>query len=78
MPIAVFKLCSPCDSSPHVCRGHTRIVVVSSMAAVVPAPGQAVYSATKLASHGYFLTLQSELNDRYSLYQSPHTVASSV
>ncbi len=34
------------------------------MAAVVPAPGQAMYSATKLAMHGYFSTLQSELNDR--------------
>ncbi|CAL8465292.1 g4827 [Coccomyxa elongata] len=45
-------------------RGHCRIVVVSSMAAVVPAPGQAMYSATKLALHGYFATLQSELNDR--------------
>lgn len=46
-------------------RGHCRIVVVSSMAAVVPAPGQAMYSATKLALHGYFATLQSELNDRH-------------
>ncbi len=45
-------------------RGHCRIVVVSSMAAVVPAPGQAMYSATKLALHGYFATLQSELNSR--------------
>lgn len=38
------------------------------MAAVVPAPGQAMYSATKLALHGYFATLQSELNDRQALF----------
>lgn len=51
----------------RVRRGHCRIVVVSSMAAVVPAPGQAMYAATKLALHGYFQTLQSELNDRHAL-----------
>ena len=28
------------------------------------AAGQAVYSATKLALHGYFQTLQSEVSDR--------------
>ena len=26
-----------------------------------------MYSATKLALHGYFLTLQSELNDRCAI-----------
>ena len=61
-PIALTRAALPFLLS----RGHCRIVVVSSMAAVVPAPGQAVYSGTKLALHGYFATLQSELNDRCS------------
>ena len=59
-PIALTRAALPFLLS----RGHCRIVVVSSMAAVVPAPGQALYSGTKLALHGYFSTLQSELNDR--------------
>ncbi|EIE23214.1 NAD(P)-binding protein [Coccomyxa subellipsoidea C-169] len=59
-PIALTRAALPFLLS----RGHCRIVVVSSMAAVVPAPGQAMYSATKLAMHGYFSTLQAELNDR--------------
>ena len=109
-PLALTRAALPFLLSRRRCR----IVVVSSMAAVVPAPGvlprpphalcrafaacsaldwcsqpflppgapniwpgsqhslwhmllgagQAVYSATKLALHGYFQTLQSELNDR--------------
>ena len=59
-PIALTRAALPFLLS----RRHCRIVVVSSMAAVVPAPGQAIYSGTKLALHGYFSTLQSELNDR--------------
>ncbi|CAL5222280.1 g4619 [Coccomyxa viridis] len=59
-PIALTRAALPFLLS----RGHCRIVVVSSMAAAVPAPGQALYSGTKLALHGYFSTLQSELNDR--------------
>ena len=45
-------------------KGSGHIVVVSSMAAVVPAPGQATYAATKCALTGYYLTLLSELCDR--------------
>ena len=59
-PIALTRAALPFLLS----RGHCRIVVVSSMAAICPAPGQAIYSGTKLALHGYFSTLQSELNDR--------------
>lgn len=62
-PIALTRAALPFLLS----RRHCRIVVVSSMAAVVPAPGQAIYSGTKLALHGYFSTLQSELNDRQAL-----------
>ncbi|KAK2996423.1 hypothetical protein RJ639_026456, partial [Escallonia herrerae] len=40
-------------------RGH--LVVMSSAAGKTPAPGQAVYSATKFALNGYFHTLRSEL-----------------
>ena len=66
-PIALTRAALPFLLS----RRHCRIVVVSSMAAVVPAPGQAIYSGTKLALHGYFSTLQSELNDRSAFGQSP-------
>ena len=59
-PIALTRAALPFLLS----RRKGRLVVVSSMAAAVPAPGQAVYSGTKLALHGYFATLQSELNDR--------------
>ncbi|XP_065874917.1 uncharacterized protein [Euphorbia lathyris] len=40
-------------------RGH--FVVMSSAAGKVPAPGQAVYSASKFALNGYFHSLRSEL-----------------
>ncbi len=36
-------------------------MAVSSMAAVVPAPGQALYSASKAALNAYLATLQTEL-----------------
>ncbi|KAK7340392.1 hypothetical protein VNO77_21094 [Canavalia gladiata] len=42
-------------------RGHGHFVVMSSAAGKTPAPGQAVYSATKHALNGYFHTLRSEL-----------------
>uniref|UniRef100_A0A7N0UKX7 Ketoreductase domain-containing protein n=1 Tax=Kalanchoe fedtschenkoi TaxID=63787 RepID=A0A7N0UKX7_KALFE len=42
-------------------RGFGHFVVMSSAAGKTPAPGQAVYSATKHALNGYFHTLRSEL-----------------
>lgn len=49
----------------HVhCRRKGRLVVVSSMAAKVPSPGQAVYSAAKMAVWGYFTSLATELADK--------------
>eukprot|EP01023_Acetabularia_acetabulum_P015147 TRINITY_DN1734_c0_g1_i1.p1 TRINITY_DN1734_c0_g1~~TRINITY_DN1734_c0_g1_i1.p1 ORF type:complete len:341 (+),score=41.84 TRINITY_DN1734_c0_g1_i1:326-1348(+) len=42
--------------------GH--LVVVSSMAAKVPSPGQSVYAGTKSALHGFFNSLQTELADQ--------------
>ncbi|CAM8963780.1 unnamed protein product [Rhodiola kirilowii] len=42
-------------------RGSGHFVVMSSAAGKTPAPGQAVYSATKHALNGYFHTLRSEL-----------------
>lgn len=39
-------------------------VVVASMSAVVPSPGQAVYAAAKSGVRGYFASLSSELSDR--------------
>lgn len=45
-------------------QGGCHIVVMGSMAGVVPAPGQAVYSACKTALVGYFGSLQSELAAR--------------
>lgn len=52
------------------------IVVVGSMAGVVPAPGQAVYSACKTALKGYFGSLQSELAARWdsAVYRAEHCV----
>mmetsp|Transcript_22461 Transcript_22461/g.62024 ORF Transcript_22461/g.62024 Transcript_22461/m.62024 type:complete len:328 (+) Transcript_22461:177-1160(+) len=40
-----------------------RIVVVASMAAKVPSPGQSIYSACKMALYGYFSSLATELAD---------------
>ncbi|KAJ7978285.1 Dehydrogenase/reductase SDR family protein [Quillaja saponaria] len=42
-------------------RGRGHFVVMSSAAGKTPAPGQAVYSASKHALNGYFHTLRSEL-----------------
>ncbi|XWS65211.1 hypothetical protein CRYUN_Cryun05aG0073000 [Craigia yunnanensis] len=42
-------------------RGRGHFVVMSSAAGKIPAPGQAVYSASKYALNGYFHTLRSEL-----------------
>ncbi|GAB4835366.1 hypothetical protein Ancab_000276 [Ancistrocladus abbreviatus] len=42
-------------------RGRGHFVVMSSAAGKTPAPGQAVYSASKFALMGYFHTLRSEL-----------------
>ncbi|XP_059665620.1 uncharacterized protein LOC132311632 isoform X1 [Cornus florida] len=42
-------------------RGRGHFVVMSSAAGKSPAPGQAVYSASKYALNGYFHTLRSEL-----------------
>ncbi|KAJ8420820.1 hypothetical protein Cgig2_022636 [Carnegiea gigantea] len=42
-------------------RGRGHFVVMSSAAGKVPAPGQAVYSASKFSLNGYFHSLRSEL-----------------
>lgn len=42
-------------------RGKGHFVVMSSAAGKTPAPGQAIYSASKFALNGYFHTLRSEL-----------------
>ncbi|KAK4706603.1 hypothetical protein R3W88_033835 [Solanum pinnatisectum] len=42
-------------------RGRGHLVVMSSAAGKTPAPGQAVYSASKFAVNGYFHSLRSEL-----------------
>ncbi|XP_043711687.1 dehydrogenase/reductase SDR family member 7 [Telopea speciosissima] len=42
-------------------RGKGHFVVMSSAAGKVPTPGQAVYSASKHALHGYFHSFRSEL-----------------
>ena len=50
---------------PHLLRqGHGHHVVIASMAALVPSPGQAVYSAGKSAVRAYFLSMASELYAR--------------
>ncbi|KAJ0681591.1 putative oxidoreductase [Helianthus annuus] len=47
---------------PHMLkRGRGHFVVMSSAAGKAPAPGQAVYSASKFALNGYFHSLRSEL-----------------
>ncbi|KAL8517823.1 hypothetical protein ACS0TY_009221 [Phlomoides rotata] len=51
--------------TPHMLkRGKGHFVVMSSAAGKTPAPGQAVYSASKFAVNGYFHSLRSELNRR--------------
>lgn len=48
--------------APHMLRqGGGHFVVMSSAAGKTPAPGQAVYSASKFALNGYFHSLRSEL-----------------
>ncbi|XP_058756121.1 uncharacterized protein LOC131629352 [Vicia villosa] len=42
-------------------RGKGHFVVMSSAAGKTPAPGQAIYSASKFALNGYFHSLRSEL-----------------
>jgi dehydrogenase/reductase SDR family member 7 len=44
-------------------RGSGRQVVVASMSAVVPSPGQAVYAAAKSGLRAYFSSITSELAD---------------
>lgn len=44
-------------------RGSGRHVVVASMSAVVPSPGQAVYAAAKSGLRAYFSSITSELAD---------------
>lgn len=59
-PISITRLLAP-----HMLkRGSGHFVVMSSAAGKAPAPGQAVYSASKFAVNGYFHTLRSELYKR--------------
>ncbi|GLT95562.1 hypothetical protein SLE2022_132380 [Rubroshorea leprosula] len=55
--ISLTRLLAPSMLS----RGRGHFVVMSSAAGKTPAPGQAVYSASKHALNGYFHTLRSEL-----------------
>ena len=48
----------------HACRGGGQLVLISSLAGVLPSPGQAVYSAAKAGLNSYFLSLSSELRSR--------------
>ena len=41
-----------------------RFVIVSSMAACVPSPGQSTYACCKAGVNAYFETLAAELSDR--------------
>ena len=45
-------------------RGGGQVVVISSMAAVVPAPGQSCYAACKAALNQYCQALSYELRPR--------------
>ncbi|KAM3290089.1 dehydrogenase/reductase SDR family member 7 isoform X1 [Capsicum chacoense] len=56
-PISVTRMLVPYMLK----RGRGHLVVMSSAAGKTPAPGQAVYSASKFAVNGYFHTLRSEL-----------------
>ncbi|EFN55180.1 hypothetical protein CHLNCDRAFT_134329 [Chlorella variabilis] len=50
---------------PHmVAQRRGRHVVVASMSAVVPSPGQSVYAAAKSGLRAYFASMASELSDR--------------
>ncbi|KAL3523296.1 hypothetical protein ACH5RR_016130 [Cinchona calisaya] len=57
-PISLTRILAPYMLK----RGRGHFVVMSSAAGKTPAPGQAVYSASKFAVNGYFHTLRSELN----------------
>lgn len=49
---------------PHMLtRGKGRLVVVASMSAKVPSPGQAMYAACKMGLYGYFSSLAAEISD---------------
>ena len=50
-------------------RSPGRIVAVSSMAGMIPSPGQAVYAACKAALNAYCATLLTEMNDRFARYR---------
>ncbi len=58
-----------------VARRKGRLVLVASMAAKVPTPGQAVYSATKMAALGYFASVATEVADWWVLRDWLHHVA---
>jgi dehydrogenase/reductase SDR family protein 7 len=45
-------------------QGYGHHVVIASMAATVPSPGQAVYAAAKSGLKSYFLSLSSELDSK--------------
>ncbi|KAJ8450518.1 hypothetical protein Cgig2_020155 [Carnegiea gigantea] len=51
-------------------RGKGHFVVMSSAAGKTPAPGQAVYSASKFALNGYFHSLRSEVIVEFCLISS--------
>lgn len=56
-PISLTRLLA----SSMLSRGRGHFVVMSSAAGKTPAPGQAIYSASKFALNGYFHSLRSEL-----------------
>ncbi|KAK4370940.1 hypothetical protein RND71_010415 [Anisodus tanguticus] len=60
-PISVTRMLVPYMLK----RGRGHLVVMSSAAGKTPAPGQAVYSASKFALNGYFHTLRSEIKELY-------------
>jgi short-subunit dehydrogenase len=61
-----------------VCRRKGRLVVVASMAALVPSPGQAVYSAAKMALRGYFSSVATEVADTWVAGGLPGEVMQTV
>jgi uncharacterized protein len=58
--IVLARLLTP----PMVDRGMGHVVLVSSMAGKVAAPGASLYSATKFGLRGFGLALREELRDR--------------
>ncbi|KAI3880053.1 hypothetical protein MKX03_003874 [Papaver bracteatum] len=62
-----LKLSSLTIKFTNLLMGHLVVylkIVMSSAAGKIPAPSQAVYSASKYALNGYFHTLRSELNQK--------------